>query len=76
MIRTASVLLGGIALTALGAGVATAAPLVAEPPTAPTAPVAGNPLWATDHVPVPVEDPTFGLFDAAAPAYALLGGIG
>jgi len=76
MIRATTTVLGGLALTALGGGVASAAPLVAEPPTAPTgAPVAGDPVWVTDHVPVPIEDPTFGVFAALAPVYGALGGV-
>jgi hypothetical protein len=37
--------------------------------------VAGNPVWVTDHVPVPIDDPTFGIFDALAPVYGTLGGV-
>ncbi|GAA4698259.1 hypothetical protein GCM10023215_40800 [Pseudonocardia yuanmonensis] len=79
MIRMTSAVLGGIALTTLAGGVlvgtANAAPVIAGPPTEPGPAVAGNPLWATDHVPVPVDDPTFGAFDLLAPAYGLVGGV-
>lgn len=75
MIRVTSAVLGGIALTTLAGGVANAAPVIAEPPTEPGPAVAGNPLWATDHGPVPIDDPTFGVFDAIAPVYGLVGGI-
>jgi hypothetical protein len=79
MIRVTSAVLGGIALTTLAggalAGTANAAPVIAEPPTGPGPAVAGNPLWVTDHVPVPVDDPTFGAFDLLAPAYGLVGGV-
>jgi len=76
MIRTTAAVLGGVALTVLGAGVASAAPLVAEPPTAPSeTAVAGDPVWVLDHAPVSIEDPTFGIFDVLAPVYGALGGI-
>ncbi|GAA4553030.1 hypothetical protein [Pseudonocardia xishanensis] len=76
MIRTTATVLGGVALTVLGAGVASAAPLVAEPPTAPAeTPVAGNPVRVLDHAPVPIEDPTFGVFDVQAPVHGALGGV-
>ncbi|WP_143029968.1 hypothetical protein [Pseudonocardia oroxyli] len=76
MIRTTATVLGGLALTVLGGGVASAAPVIAEPPTAPAgSPVAGDPVWVTDHLPVPIDDPTFGLFDVLAPVYGALGGV-
>jgi hypothetical protein len=78
MIRVTSAVLGGLALTTFTGGLvgtANAAPVIAEPPTAAGQAVAGNPLWVTDHVPVPVADPTFGVFNAIAPAYGLVGGV-
>lgn len=80
MIRTTATVLGGLALTVLGGGLtaatASAAPLIAEPATAPAeAPVAGNPIWVTDHLPVPIDDPTLGIFDVLAPVYGALGGV-
>ena len=79
MIRVTSAVLGGIAVTTLAGGAlvgtANAAPVIAEPPTEPGPAVAGNPVWVTDHVPVPIDDPTFGAFDLLAPAYGLVGGI-
>jgi hypothetical protein len=79
MIRVTSVVLGGTALSTLAGGAlvgtANAAPVIAEPPTAPGPAVGGDPVWVTDHLPVPIDDPTFGVFDAIAPAYGLVGGI-
>lgn len=76
MIRATATVLGGVALTVLGAGVASAAPVIAEPSTAPSeTPVAGNPVWVLDHLPVPIADPTFGIFDVLAPVYGALGGV-
>lgn len=81
MIRSSTTaVLGGVALAVLGAGLtattASAAPVVAEPSTPPAeTPVAGNPVWVTDHLPVPIDDPTLGVFDLLAPVYGALGGV-
>ncbi|MCW0211984.1 MAG: hypothetical protein OJJ54_01355 [Pseudonocardia sp.] len=72
--RSAAGLLGAAAFTGLAGGVAHADE--APAPDAAHGASATGPTWVLQEVPVPLPEPTLGLFDALAPAYDLLGGLG